>query len=203
MSFRLVQKVIKSDRVEGMHKLVLVILADFVNEDRDAGVWPAKSTIANLAGCTPRHVTRIIRGLEQDGVLKTVARAGLKGTNRYYIRLDAPVDNSVGGDKFDTLGVTNSTPRGDTSVMGEVTFETQGGDTHVTQTYKEQIRTDKATSVVRPSGAADALVGNAWENLTAKQLPCNHDNTITVNACPECFKQFRFGEWKPNTPNVA
>lgn len=196
MSFKLVQSVIRSDKVEGMHKLVLIVLADFVNDNKDVGVWPAKSTVANMVGCSPRHVARIIRGLEQDGLLRTVARAGLKGTNRYHINLGGVTPMSSQGVTFETGG-------GDTSVMGEVTFETSGGDTHVTQTYKEQIRTNKATSVVRPSGAADALVGNSWESLPARLIPCNHNPTITVNACPDCFGLFRKGEWQPDTPTTT
>lgn len=203
MSFRLVKKVLNSDQVEGMHKLVLAILADFVNEDRDSGAWPSKARIALLAGCTPRHVTRIIRNLESDGILRTVRQAGLKGTNRYFIDLKAAAKLSTGGDIQDTLGVTFETSGGDMGVTQGVTFETQRGDMGVTRTYKEQIRTDKATSVAAPSGARGALVGNWWESKTARELPCNHDPATTVNACPECFAIYRTGEWKPNTPNVA
>lgn len=200
MSFRLVKKVLQTDQVEGMHKLVLAILADFVNEDRDSGAWPSKSRIALLAGCTPRHVTRIIRSLESDGILRTRIQAGLKGTNRYYINLDKPVDNSQGGDIQDTQGVTFETHGGDMGVTPGVTFETGGGDMGVTRIDKEQIRTNKATSVAAPSGAGGALVGNWWESKTARELPCNHDPAQTVNKCVECFAIYRRGEWKPDTP---
>lgn len=203
MSFRLVKKVLNSDQVEGMEKLVLAILADFVNEDRDSGSWPSKSRVALLAGCTPRHVTRIIRQLESDGILKTVRQAGLRGTNRYYIRLNQPVDNSQGGDIQDTLGVTFETSGGDMGVTPGVTFETQRGDMGVTRIDKEQIRINKATGVAAPSGAGGAPVGNWWECKTARELPCNHDSTITVNRCPDCFAIYRRGEWKPETLGVA
>jgi hypothetical protein len=197
MSYRLVKKVLNSDKVEGMHKLVLAILADFVNEDRDGAAWPAHSRIANLAGCTPRHVVRIIRSLEADGLLQTVRRAGMNGTNRYYIRVDSPVDNSSDMTPMSSPPMTFETSRHDTHVIGDMTPMSSPHDTHVIQVNKEQIRINKATGVAAPSGAGGAPVGNSWENKTARELPCNHNPAITVNQCEECFTIYRTGEWKP------
>jgi DNA-binding MarR family transcriptional regulator len=197
MSYRLVKKVLNSDKIEGMHKLVLAILADFVNEDRDGAAWPAHSRIAQSAGCTPRHVVRIIRSLEADGFLHTVRRAGMKGTNRYYIRIENAAEKVTDMTPMSSQPMTFETQRHDTHVIGDMTFETLTHDTHVIQIDKEQIRTNNASSDARPSGAAGALDGNAWENKTARELPCNHDSTMTVNQCPECFAIYRQGEWKP------
>jgi len=85
MSFKLVKKVIHTDRVDGTHKLVLIILADYVNEAKGNASWPALSTVAQQAGLSTRHARRIIRELEVEGVLKTIKQAGLRGTNKYVI----------------------------------------------------------------------------------------------------------------------
>ena len=46
MSFKLVKKVIHTDRVDGTHKLVLIILADYVNEAKATHHGPR---------CPPSH----------------------------------------------------------------------------------------------------------------------------------------------------
>jgi len=135
MSFKLVKKVIHSDRVDGMHKLILIILADYVNEAKGNAAWPSVTTVALQAGASIRHTRRIIRELETEGVLRTIRQAGLRGTNKYVIDVDIPVDNITGAD----MGVL---PRADI-------YDTKGGhlrhvgaDTHVPRIDKEQIRTD-------------------------------------------------------------
>ncbi len=50
MSFKLVKSVISSERVDGMHKLVLIILADYVNDSRGNAAWPSVTTVAIKAG---------------------------------------------------------------------------------------------------------------------------------------------------------
>ncbi len=108
MSFKLVKKVIHTDRVDGTHKLVLIILADYVNESKGNASWPALSTVAQQAGLSPRHARRIIRDLEFEGVLVTVKQAGLRGTNKYIIDLETPsgADTHVPprADIYDTKG---------------------------------------------------------------------------------------------------
>ena len=90
VSFKLVKSIIHSDRVDGNHKLVLIILADYVNESKGNASWPALSTVALQAGFSTRHTRRIIRELEAEGVLRTIRQAGLRGTNKYVIDLNAP-----------------------------------------------------------------------------------------------------------------
>jgi hypothetical protein len=109
MSFKLVKKVIHTDRVDGTHKLVLIILADYVNEAKGNASWPALSTVAQQAGLSTRHARRIIRELELEGVLKTTKQAGLRGTNKYVI----DVSEVVGAD-------THVLPRADI-------YDTKGG----------------------------------------------------------------------------
>lgn len=145
LSFKLVKKVIHSDRVDGMHKLILIILADYVNETKGNAAWPSVTTVALQAGASVRHTRRIIRELEAEGVLTTTKQAGLRGTNKYVI----DVDNSAGAD-------THVLPRADI-------YDTKGGhmrhvraDTHVLRIDKEQIRTDTFDRAA-PSGLAAAV----------------------------------------------
>ena len=145
MSFKLVKKVIHTDRVDGIHKLVLVILADYVNESKGNASWPALSTVSQQAGLSPRHTRRIIRELENEGVLVTIKQAGLRGTNKYVIDV-SPV---VGED-------THVLPRADIHDRKGGHPRPGGADTHVPRTYKEQIRTDTFDRAA-PSGRAAAV----------------------------------------------
>lgn len=122
MSFKLVKKIIHTDRVEGIHKLVLIILADYVNEGNGNAAWPSVTTVANQAGTSIRHTRRVIRELEVEGVLITTRQAGLRGTNKYVIDLDAGVDS-----------LSKFSPGADTHVRGGRTFTTPGADIYDTQ----------------------------------------------------------------------
>jgi len=168
VSFKLVKKVIHTDRVDGTHKLVLIILADYVNESKGNASWPALSTVAQQAGLSPRHARRIIRDLEVEGVLVTVKQAGLRGTNKYIIDLETPSGED-----------THVLPREDI-------YDTKGGhprpggaDTHVLRTYKEQIRTDTFDRAA-PSGQAAAV--SLQESIN------NSDDTAPpeVGGAPQC-----------------
>lgn len=149
MSFKLVKRVIHSDRVDGMHKLILIILADYVNEAKGNAAWPSVTTVALQAGASIRHTRRIIRELEAEGVLTTTKQAGLRGTNKYVIDVDLPVNNVTGAD-------THVLPRADI-------YDTKGGhmehvraDMGVRRIDKEHIRTNTFDRAA-PSGRAAAV----------------------------------------------
>ena len=184
MSFKLVKKVIHSDRVDGMHKLVLIILADYVNETKGNAAWPSLTTVALQAGASIRHTRRIIRELETEGVLTTIRQAGRYGTNKYVINVDNPVDNSVRAD-------THVPPRADI-------YDTKGGhmehvraDTHVPLIDKEQIRTNTF-------GGAPASGHGATASLQR-----DHKNVATVGKAdaadtPQC-QQHKTIDWQCST----
>jgi len=191
MSFKLVKKVIHSDRVDGMHKLILIILADYVNEAKGNAAWPSLTTVALQAGASIRHTRRIIRELETEGVLKTQKQAGRYGTNKYVIDVDIPVDNSV---------------RADTHVPpGADIYDTKGGhmrhvraDTHVLQTYKEQIRTNTFGGAPAPGQGATASLQNDDHNVaTVAQASggdtpqCQQHTTHYEKQCETCYAELR------------
>lgn len=184
MSFKLVKKVIHSDRIDGMHKLVLIILADYVNETKGNAAWPSLTTVALQAGASIRHTRRIIRELESEGVLTTIRQAGRYGTNKYVIDVDNPVDNSVRED-------THVPPGADIYDIKGGHMEHVRADTHVPLIDKEQIRTDTLGSAPAPGQGATA------------SLQRDHKNIATVGQgsaadTPQCA-QHKTIEWECNT----
>jgi hypothetical protein len=188
MSFQLVKKVIHSDRVDGNHKLVLIILADYVNDSKGNAAWPALSTVALQAGFSSRHTRRIIRELEAEGVLKTIRQAGLRGTNKYVIDLNAPVDNSQGADTHVPPGADIHDTKG-----GHIRH--LGADTHVPRIDKEHIRTDTLDA---GAGSAQApgvsLVDQQTQNSSdvaragARDAPeCKEHPYHFENGCAVCY----------------
>jgi len=184
-----VKRVIHSDRVDGMHKLILIILADYVNEAKGNAAWPSVTTVALRAGASIRHTRRIIRELETEGVLKTQKQAGRYGTNKYVIDVDIPVDNSV---------------RGDTHVLpGADIYDIKGGhmrhvraDTHVLQTDKEQIRTNTFGGAPAPGQGATASLQNDDHNVaTVAQASggdtpqCQQHTTHYEKQCETCYAE--------------
>lgn len=190
MSFKLVKKVIHTDRVDGTHKLVLIILADYVNEAKGNASWPALSTVAQQAGLSPRHARRIIRELETEGVLITIKQAGLRGTNKYIIDVDKPSGED-----------THVRPREDI-------YDTKGGhprpggeDTHVRRIDKEHIRTDTFDRAA-PSGRAAAVslqesINNpgAVVSADAHDAPECTEHTETVISCLICYT-WQHEQWR-------
>ena len=190
MSFKLVKKVIHTDRVDGIHKLVLVILADYVNESKGNASWPALSTVSQQAGLSPRHTRRIIRELENEGVLVTIKQAGLRGTNKYVIDV-SPV---VGED-------THVPPREDIHDRKGGHPRPGGEDTHVPRTYKEQIRTDTFDRAAASGRAAAVSLQNPINNsghtvrVEPDGAPKCTEHTETLISCVTCYT-WQHEQWR-------
>jgi DNA-binding transcriptional regulator YhcF (GntR family) len=187
MSFRLVKSVISSERVDGMHKLVLVILADYVNDTKGNAAWPSVTTIAIKAGASVRHTRRIIRELEIQGVLKTVRQAGLKGTNKYVIDLSGADTHVRGGeDIYDTKG-------------GHM--EHQRADTHVRRIDKEQITTNTFGAGAGSARAPDPSLEISTEETgdaarpKARDAPKCQEHSEVVIQCATCY-YWQHHEWR-------
>lgn len=191
MSFKLVKKVIHSDRVDGNHKLILIILADYVNEQKGNAAWPALSTISLQAGLSSRHTRRIIRELENEGVLRTIRQAGLRGTNKYVIDVDSEPSRAD----------THVLPRADI-------HDTQGGhlrhkraDTHVPRIDKEHIRTDTFGVAAASGRAADASLVKSSTNsddvvlADADDAPKCTEHAEVVIQCHTCYA-WQHEEWR-------
>lgn len=109
--------------IGGSAKLVLLGIA---NHDGDGGAWPSISTLAKYASVNRRHVQRILRQLETDGLITTFERDGI--TNLYRVTIECPDDCSGGsqhkkrGGDIQTTGDIQTAPGGD--------IQTTGGATH-------------------------------------------------------------------------
>ena len=190
MSFKLVKRVIHTDRVDGINKLVLVILADYVNEAKGDASWPSVTTVALQAGLSVRHTRRIIRELENLGVLVTRRQAGLRGTNKYVIDV-TPIAGA------------------DTHVLPEADIHDRKGghprppraDTHVPRTDKEHIRTDTFDDGAGSARAPIVSLVNKEHNssdvvrATAHDAPKCTEHTEHQNSCAICYA-YQYEQWK-------
>ena len=107
--------------------LVLLALADFAN---DNGIcWPSVPTLMKKAHISRRHVQRILRDLQEDGLIAKEKLAGRYEPNVYKVLCDR-------GDEMTPLNRDS----GVTSVHSGATFETSRGDTQTAQSVREPSR---------------------------------------------------------------
>lgn len=193
MSFKITRAAIHNKNVYGLHKLILIILAD--HEGNEYGSWPSLGRIAEMAGVSVRHAQRLLRDLEEQGEIRTDRQAGHRGTNRYFV-------------------VNKSFNRGDISFKGGDTG-VRGGDTHVTQgvTPMSPEHIKKATTAGAepdggswditvtntdsPQGEARAVDDSETETTdTPRYLPprCLHNPSISALKCNQCNEAFLKGE---------
>jgi hypothetical protein len=207
MSFKLVKRIIHSDRVEGVHKLILIILADYVNETKGNAAWPSVTTVAMQAGTSIRHTRRIIRELETEGVLITTRQAGLRGTNKYVIDVTGGVDTLP---KFVPGADTHVRGGADTHVPpGADIYDTKGGhlrhpgaDTHVPRIDKEQIRTNTLDGppASGQGGAVSQQItkrdpnGDAGSGSAADTPRCQEHTTLKFQ-CHKCYA-WQIDQWR-------
>lgn len=203
------KRIIHSDRIEGIHKLILIILADYVNEGNGNAAWPSVTTVANQAGTSIRHTRRIIRELETEGVLVTTRQAGLRGTNKYVIDVTRGVDTLS---KFVPGADTHVRGRADTYVRaGADIYDTKGGhmehpgaDTHVPRIDKEQIRTyqlDRAPAPGQGAAVSQQITktnpnGAIVQAVADDTPPCQEHNHYNMQ-CDKCYR-WQIDEWKRN-----
>ena len=207
MSFKLVKHIIHSDRVEGIHKLILIILADYVNEGKGNAAWPSVTTVAIQAGTSIRHTRRIIRELETEGVLVTTRQAGLRGTNKYVIDVTRGVDTLP---KFQPGADTHVRGGADTSVRsGADIYDIKGGhmrhpgaDTHVPRIDKEQIRTntlDGAPALGQGASVSQQITNHgdngAIVQADADDTPECQDHNEYDTHCANCYA-YQVQEWR-------
>ena len=186
MSFKITRAAIHNKNVYGLHKLVLIILAD--HEGNEYGSWPSMARIADMAGVSVRHAQRILRDLEEAGEVRTDRQAGHRGTNRYFV-------------------VNSSFNRGDVYVRGGDTQVTQG----VTPRSPEHIK-KAPTAGAEPDGGSGAIVDTSIDstqgfarsadnsetenNDTPNFIPprCLHNPSKSALKCEQCSKQYREGK---------
>lgn len=186
MSFKITRAAIHNRNVTGLHKLVLIILAD--HEGNDYGSWPSIGRLAYMVGVSERHIQRLLRELEQAGEILIVRQDGHRGTNRYFVvnKVIPRGDTGVrGGDVGVTQGVTWVSPehiKKDTTPPGSA----RGGDG---VTITNQIDSDQ--------GSARPVETSEKENDdTPKYVPprCLHNASLSALKCNQCREAFIKGE---------
>jgi hypothetical protein len=72
------------------HKLVLILLADWANEEGMA--WPRQLTIAKKAQLSARHVRDVLHELEQANLIRRIPtrrKDGRRGVDNYVLVMGA------------------------------------------------------------------------------------------------------------------
>lgn len=191
MSFKITRAVIHNRRLGGMHKLVLIIIAD--HESGDYGSWASIQRIADLAGISPRQTKRYLKELEQMGELIVHRQDGHHGTNRYFVVNKVIPKTANRGVIRDTGGVIDVTPG-----VSYVTPE------HIKKdgTPPSLARGGDAVTIddilAAPQGKAPAHQNDSEKenNDTPKYVPprCLHNPSKSVLKCEQCSTAYRNGE---------
>jgi hypothetical protein len=66
-------------------KLLLVVLADRMNDDHGGWCWPSYNTVARLVGINRRNTILGIQRLEESGLLLVARDTGTRRPNRYRL----------------------------------------------------------------------------------------------------------------------
>jgi hypothetical protein len=80
------------------HKLVLILLADWANEEGMA--WPRQTTIAQKAQMSVRHVRDVLSELEEAGLIHRIPtrrKDGRRGVDNYCLCIGAGLGTSPSG----------------------------------------------------------------------------------------------------------
>src|SRR5690242_4386755 len=75
--------------------LVMLALADFASHD-GSRIFPSVETLAGMTRLGSRHVKRLLRRLEAEGLVELVHEATSRRPREYRIKLEALGDHSRG-----------------------------------------------------------------------------------------------------------
>jgi hypothetical protein len=124
-------------------KLVLLRMADISNDD---GIcWPGVARIARECGISERTVQRMLRELEESGLLEVV---GFEDKGRKQPRTYRVITNP----QTQVTNHVTSPERGDKSGKSEVTNRAERGDTGVTLTVIEPSIEPSSNNPISPLG---------------------------------------------------
>lgn len=119
MKFRDRQRlVIRDARLTPAQKLILLDISDYTKSE-DGVSWPSVGTLAGHLNYSKQGTRKLLRGLEEEGVLETVKKKGASSryrvTWRYFTagaELDGELENSgVQGEELELRGVNSCPPR--------------------------------------------------------------------------------------------
>jgi hypothetical protein len=120
MSLRVTRAVWDHSKRSGTELVVLLAIADYVNDGKGGVAWPSVATLAKRARRSERQTQRILGNLEKSGELQISPGAGPNGTNLYKVPLTAGAppagENTVTGDKSSLETVIPAVPTDDAAV---------------------------------------------------------------------------------------
>lgn len=185
MSFRITKAAIHNPNVTGMHKLILIIIADHENEH---GSWPSIDRIATMAGIARRQTQRYIRELEQMGEIIVLRQDGHHGANRYFVVnkvIHRGVVQDTGGVINGTGGVSYKTPE---HIKKDRTPPTPG---------RGGVPGNKRNFVgPRPGFAGEPQTEKQTDHDTPTDTPprCKHNPLKSALKCNQCRTAYIKGE---------
>lgn len=80
--------------VKGSHKLILLALAEFANEENNE-CWPSIARLSEMTGLKDRQVQNLLRDLEADGYVSIETNHGRKSTNVYKFTMAEKVQSTA------------------------------------------------------------------------------------------------------------
>lgn len=180
MSVNALIAVLKHSRSKGSEQLVLLRLADLMNE-KSGNAWPGYAHLAKVTGLSRKHVMKCAKASEASGELKIVRRSGLP--NHFSVN----VGEATGSP---TSAVQVTSHPGDTSTL-QVTDQCRVGDStsavQVTLSsydpLKEQDKREPASLRSADIGILFSQVREADQEGTGAVQPI-HPNRLDADSSP-------------------
>ena len=126
MSVEARKAVWKHSKHSGTRLVLMLAIADHINEDEGNVAWPSVRRLAALARSSERQTQRCLCALKKSGELEIIPNQGPKGSNLYKIGLPSNVTRDI--------AVTSDTQGGT-----PVTSAVAAGDKRVTQSVNEPL----------------------------------------------------------------
>lgn len=169
-------------------KLVLLAVADHASRD-GTNAWPSLATLSEMSGVSVRQVRRILRDLEERGMLEVEdQRGGTTDTrpdrrpNRYTVVLDGRTSMSARAAEREDIGVTNGrTPMSaEPSLEPTTTPSLRSGAAAIAEPLTVNQRANRIATTysdVQPLCNFPAVAG-----IAKKALNAGHPDTEVENA---------------------
>ncbi len=162
-----IEHVARALLIQGLTPAEKLCFVGMANHDGDGGCWPSVSTLATYVGVSPRQVQRLIRALEEKGLVVTEQNGG--GSRK------TPDHRRPNLYRLTYEGVTPTSP-GDTDVTGTPDASvTPPPDTGVTRTSLENqpvnqppVNGKPLTELQLHRRRTQAIVDAWWESLEVK-----------------------------------
>jgi hypothetical protein len=193
MSIEVMTHVLRNSKATGRAKLVLLGIA---NHQGDNGAWPSIKTLSTYANSSERSVQRDIQTLVELGELLVEVNAapgqGRYKTNRYWVIMEGVTDS---------VGVTESAPRGDKNGTLGVT---PVGVQNVIRNVKEPTRQTFSIDW-KPEGEYLLSLQEKYPNADLmKEAEAMIDYYLGVGAEKKCKDmQARFRSWLRKADDFA